>query len=62
MIQTLKQAGYRYSCPGPARGLAVFQDIETGKLELYARRANGFAGWGLRWHGADWEFCSSGAT
>lgn len=61
--QTPAQAGY---IPRPDarparhwRGTMVFQDKETGKLELYARRAGGCASWCIRWRGAVWEFCSS---
>lgn len=61
--QTPKQAGYT---PRPDarparywRGTMVFQNNETGELELFGRRPGGVSGWHLRYKGASWEFCRS---
>ena len=60
--QTPKKAGY---IPRPDarparnwRGLMVFEEKATGKLELYARRTS-CASWCIRYRGAVWEFCST---
>ena len=43
----------------PERMLAEFRETEDGPIEIFARRPEGHAGWGLRFDGSDWEFCSS---
>ena len=55
-IQTLKQAGYKFSGYLGA-GMAEFLN-EDGEPELFQAN-NGHASWGLRFNNTDWEFVSS---
>ena len=57
MKKTMKEEGYKFIKWLGDRE-AVFQEIETGKLEIWFANKN-HASWGFHWRNTDWEFAAS---
>jgi len=57
MKKTMQEEGYKF-CKYLYGGLAVFQIVENGGLEVFAANKN-HASWGFKWNNTDWEFVRS---
>lgn len=54
MKQSAAKEGYKF-VKYLNNGIAVFQEIKSGNLEVYFANKN-HASWGFYWNNTDWEF------